>query len=98
MRSDAWLINVSRGQVVDEDALVRALEARSIAGACLDVFRQEPLPADHALWSLSNVVITPHNSGFSPRNMERATEIFVDNLSRFASGRPLRNRIRLRDL
>jgi phosphoglycerate dehydrogenase-like enzyme len=98
MRSDAWLINVSRGQVIDEGALVRALQARSIAGACLDVFHQEPLPEDHALWSLPNVVITPHNSGFSPLNMERATDIYVENLSRFVAGRPLRNRIALRDL
>jgi len=98
MRSHAWLISVSRGQVIDEAALVRALEQKTIAGACLDVFRQEPLPGDHVLWTLPNVVVTPHNSGFSPLNMERATEIFVDNLERFVSGRPLRNRVRPRDL
>lgn len=98
MQPHAWLINVSRGQVIDEAALVRALETRSIAGACLDVFHQEPLPAGHALWSLPNVVITPHNSGFSPLNVERATEIFLDNLARFVTKRPLRNRIRRQDL
>jgi phosphoglycerate dehydrogenase-like enzyme len=98
MRRDSWLINVSRGQVIDEDALVRALETQSIAGACLDVFHQEPLPGDHVLWSLPNVIVTPHNSGFSPLNVERATAIFVDNLARFVAGRSLRNQIRLRDL
>jgi phosphoglycerate dehydrogenase-like enzyme len=98
MRAGAWLINVSRGHVVDEDALVRALETRTIAGACLDVFYDEPLPEHHALWSLPNAIVTPHNSGWSPHNIERATAIFVDNLARFTNGRPLRNRVRLRDL
>jgi phosphoglycerate dehydrogenase-like enzyme len=98
MRRSAWLINVSRGRVVDEAALVRALGEGEIAGACLDVFWEEPLPETSALWSLPNVIVTPHNSGRSPRNMERATEIFLDNLARFAKGRPLRNRVRLRDL
>ncbi|MBI4571673.1 MAG: oxidoreductase [Chloroflexi bacterium] len=97
-RPPAWLINVSRGRVIDEDALVRALTQGAIAGACLDVFREEPLPETSALWSLPNVIVTPHNSGRSPLNMERATEIFVDNLGRFVAGRPLRNRVRLRDL
>jgi phosphoglycerate dehydrogenase-like enzyme len=98
MRPPAWLINVSRGRVIDEDALVRALTQGEIAGACLDVFREEPLPETSALWSLPNVIVTPHNSGRSPLNMERATEIFVDNLGRFVAGRSLRNRVRLRDL
>jgi phosphoglycerate dehydrogenase-like enzyme len=98
MKSSAWLINVSRGHVIDEDALVRALEQRELAGACLDVFYDEPLPEGHALWSLANAIVTPHNSGWSPHNIERATAIFVDNLSRFVRGRALRNRIRMRDL
>ncbi|MEX0786341.1 MAG: D-2-hydroxyacid dehydrogenase [Dehalococcoidia bacterium] len=98
MRPDAWLINVSRGRVVDEEALVRALKDGPIGGACLDVFRQEPLPEESELWSLPNVIVTPHNSGWSPLNLERGTELFLDNLARFVAGRPLRNRVRSRDL
>ncbi len=97
MRNDAWLINISRGRVVDEDALIRALKDGAIGGACLDVFRQEPLQEDSELWSLPNVVVTPHNSGWSPLNLERGTELFLDNLRRFVEGRPLRNRVRAGD-
>jgi phosphoglycerate dehydrogenase-like enzyme len=98
MRRDAWLINVSRGHVIDEASLLRALQDGTIAGACLDVFEEEPLPDDSTLWSLPNAIVTPHNSGRSPLNFDRATEIFVDNLARYARKRPLRNRIRTRDL
>ena len=97
MRGDAWLINISRGRVVDEDALTAAVKTGTIGGVCLDVFRQEPLPEDSELWSLPNVIVTPHNSGWSPLNLERGTELFLDNLSRFVAGRPLRNRVRARD-
>ncbi len=97
MRDDAWLINISRGRVVDEDALTAALKKGSIGGACLDVFRQEPLPEDSELWSLPNVIVTPHNSGWSPLNLERGTELFLDNLGRFVTGKPLRNRVRASD-
>ena len=97
-RPHAWLINISRGRVVDEPALIRALTENSIGGACLDVFEQEPLPASSELWSLPNVIITPHNSGWSPLNLERGSQLFIDNLDRFVAGRPLRNRVRLRDL
>ena len=97
MRDGAWLINISRGQVVDEGALVRALKDGSIGGACLDVFQREPLPEESELWALPNVVVTPHNSGRSPLNVERGTEVFLDNLSRFVAGRPLRNRVRKSD-
>jgi phosphoglycerate dehydrogenase-like enzyme len=98
MRDDAWLINVARGRVVDEAALTRALRDGTIGGACLDVFQQEPLPEESELWSLPNAIVTPHNSGWSPLNRERVTAIFVDNLSRYANGRPLRHRVRLADL
>ena len=98
MRDDAWLINISRGRVVDEDALTAALKEGSIGGACLDVFQQEPLPEDSELWSLPNVIVTPHNSGWSPLNLERGTDLFIDNLSRFVAGKPLRNRVRASDL
>ncbi len=97
MRDDAWLINVARGRVVDEEALTTALKSGVIGGACLDVFQQEPLPEDSELWSLPNVVVTPHNSGWSPLNLERGTELFLDNLRRFVAGKPLRNRVRASD-
>jgi phosphoglycerate dehydrogenase-like enzyme len=93
MKPDAVLINVARGRVVDEAALVRALEERRIGGACLDVFATEPLPEDSPLWDMPNVVVTPHNSAVSPLNMDRAMAIFVDNLGRLVSGKPLRNRV-----
>ena len=76
-----------------EAALVRALKERWIAGACLDVFEHEPLPEGSELWSLPNVIVTPHNSGFSPLQMERQMSIFVDNLARLVAGKPLRNRV-----
>ena len=98
MRQDAWLINIARGQVVDEPALVRALRDGSIGGACLDVFQEEPLPEGSELWSLPNVIVTPHNSGRSPLNQERGTEIFLDNLGRYVAGKSLRNRVRASDL
>jgi phosphoglycerate dehydrogenase-like enzyme len=91
MKPTATLINVARGRVVVEGALIRALEEGWIAGACLDVFTFEPLPDSSPLWNLPNVIITPHNSGPSPLNMERAMAIFLDNLARFAAGKRLRN-------
>jgi D-2-hydroxyacid dehydrogenase (NADP+) len=91
MKPSSTLINVARGRVVDEAALIEALEQGTIAGACLDVFTVEPLPETSTLWDLPNVVVTPHNSGPSPLNMERAMAIFLDNLDRFAQGRELRN-------
>jgi phosphoglycerate dehydrogenase-like enzyme len=89
MRAEAWLINVARGPVVDEAALVRALQARRIAGAVLDVFAVEPLSGDHPLWALDNVVVTPHISG--PSTAEEITPLFNDNLARWLAGRPLRH-------
>jgi phosphoglycerate dehydrogenase-like enzyme len=93
MKPDATLINVARGRVVDEAALVRALEQGWIGGACLDVFEQEPLPESSPLWSMPNVVVTPHNSGFSPLNMERSMAIFLDNLDRLVNKRKMKNRV-----
>jgi phosphoglycerate dehydrogenase-like enzyme len=89
MRPTAWLINIGRGAVVDESALARALEARRIGGAVLDVFRSEPLPPTHPLWGFDNVVITPHVSG--PSTPEEIAPIFNDNLARFLAGRRLRH-------
>jgi phosphoglycerate dehydrogenase-like enzyme len=91
MKPTATLINVARGRVVVEGALIRALQEGWIGGACLDVFTFEPLPESSPLWDLPNVIVTPHNSGPSPLNMERAMAIFLDNLARFAAGKRLRN-------
>jgi phosphoglycerate dehydrogenase-like enzyme len=84
-------VNVGRGGVVDEPALVDALRDRRIAAAVLDVFATEPLPADSPLWTLPNVLVTPHAAALSARENERIVELFVDNLRRYLDGRPLRN-------
>lgn len=89
MRASAWLINVARGAVVDETALVAAIRARRIGGAVLDVFATEPLPPDHPLWNLDNVVVTPHISG--PSTPEEIAPVFGENLRRFLAGRPLQH-------
>lgn len=95
MRRSAVLINVARGSVVVEADLVRALEGGNIAGAVLDVFEQEPLPAANPLWTMPNVVITPHVAGSVPDYIDRAFEIFADNLERYLAGQPLRNQVDL---
>lgn len=87
MKNTAILINISRGPVLDTSALINALNTNRIAGACLDVFDIEPLPADSPLWGLSGVLITPHMSGRSPRYMDRALELFKRNYPAFATGR-----------
>jgi phosphoglycerate dehydrogenase-like enzyme len=91
MRPTAYLINIARGAVVDETALITALQESWIAGAGLDTFYTEPLPPESPFWSLPNVFVTPHTSGFSPRITERTTALFLDNLSRYQAGEPLRN-------
>lgn len=87
----AWLINIARGAIVDEPALIAALQSGALAGAALDTFEQEPLPADSPFWSMSNVIISPHHSGSSPRSMERVLDLFIDNLGRFVRAEALRN-------
>lgn len=89
MKRTARLINVARGPVVDERALLRALRAGRIAGAVLDVFDTEPLPRRHPFWAMPNVVVTPHISG--PSTPEEIGPVFDDNLRRYAAGRPLRH-------
>jgi phosphoglycerate dehydrogenase-like enzyme len=89
MRPDAWLLSIGRGAVIDEAALLTALQTRRIAGAILDVFPTEPLPADHVLWRLDNVVITPHVAG--PSTAEEIAPVFNDNLARYVRGRPLQH-------
>jgi phosphoglycerate dehydrogenase-like enzyme len=91
MKPTAYLINVGRGEIVDEQALVRALEERWIAGAGLDVFATEPLPADSRLWELPNVIFSPHVAGGMEDYVERATEVFCENLRRYLSGKRLLN-------
>jgi phosphoglycerate dehydrogenase-like enzyme len=82
----AGLVNVSRGEVIDEPALIEALQAQRIAGAYLDVFAQEPLPATSPLWTLPNVIATPHSAGFSDGNEERVARMFLANLERWLHG------------
>lgn len=91
--SHAHVLNVSRGAVIDEPALIRALDHGQLAGAYLDVFEQEPLPADSPLWDMPGVVITPHNSAVSSGNDDRVVDIFLDNLVRWHDGKPLTNHI-----
>ena len=91
MKPDAWLVNISRGAIVDEEALVEALREGRIGGACLDVFAQEPLPPESPLWDMPNVIITPHNSWSSPHIEEREIALFLENLRRYVAGEPLLN-------
>jgi phosphoglycerate dehydrogenase-like enzyme len=91
MKRTAFFINIGRGRTTRLDDLVAALHAGEIAGAGLDVFEQEPLPADHPLWSMPGVLITPHTAGFGPYLDERRFEILLDNCRRFTAGQPLRN-------
>jgi Phosphoglycerate dehydrogenase and related dehydrogenases len=87
----AWLINVARGALVDERALVRAVRDGRLGGAVLDAFKEEPLPADSELYSTPNIIVTPHTSWSSGRVLDRSIELFCDNLGRFARGEPLLN-------
>ncbi len=91
MKPTAFLINIGRGGVVDEDALRAALQDGAIAGAAIDVFDAEPLPEDSPLWKLPNLIITPHISGISPTYAEKAAALFVENLSRYLAHRDLLN-------
>lgn len=91
MKPTAYLINVGRGCLLDESALVTALQEELIAGAGLDVFEQEPLPAASCLWDMPNVMITPHDAGSSHRSHERFIAVFLENLRRYLAGEPLHN-------
>jgi phosphoglycerate dehydrogenase-like enzyme len=92
MKSNAYLVNVARGQIVDEKSLIRALKERWIGGAGIDVTEKEPLPPDSPLFSLPNVILTPHISGESVHYRKRLTALFADNLRRYRAGEALRNR------
>ena len=92
MKSSAWLVNIARGDMIDDRALIAALESGSIAGAVLDPTDPEPLPAGHALWSAPNTIVTMHLSGRSQTKMfARAAALFLDNLTAFREGWPMRN-------
>jgi phosphoglycerate dehydrogenase-like enzyme len=95
MKESAYLINVARGGIVDEEALIQVLTERKIAGACLDVFTQEPLPTESPLWTLPNVFVTPHIAGNPSRYSEHVFEIFAENLEQLSKGRALRNLVQL---
>ena len=91
MKPGSWLINVSRGRLVDELALLRALRDGPLGGAVLDTFREEPLPSSSPFYDLPNVIVTPHTSWSSGRVLDRSIELFAENLERFAAGQPLHN-------
>jgi phosphoglycerate dehydrogenase-like enzyme len=91
VKPGAWLINVARGRLVDERALLRALRDGPLGGAVLDTFRDEPLPAMSSFYELPNVIVTPHTAWSSGRVLDRSVELFCDNLRRFATGEPLLN-------
>ena len=95
MKQGAHFINVGRGELVDEDSLIDALTSGHLAGAALDVFATEPLPADSPLWNMDNVIITPHSSSASEQSELRSEAIFVENLALYVAGKPLRNEVNL---
>jgi phosphoglycerate dehydrogenase-like enzyme len=89
LKTDAYLINVGRGVLIDEEALQHALRANSFAGAALDVTTEEPLPPNSSLWTMDNVFITPHTAGFAEKMWERHYESYTENLRRYLAGVPL---------
>lgn len=95
MKRTAWLVNVGRGALIDDDALIAALQEQRIGGACLDVFRREPLPAEHPYYGLPNVVLTPHVAGLFPGRTRAEIDLFVDELRRFLRGEPFRGSVNL---
>ncbi|MDN3722276.1 NAD(P)-dependent oxidoreductase [Roseibium salinum] len=98
MKRSAVLVNLSRGAVIDQDALVEALREGRIAGAGIDVTTPEPLPTDHPLWDTPNLLITPHFTAALPDRAERSLNMIVDNLHRYRVGREMLNRISEEDL
>jgi phosphoglycerate dehydrogenase-like enzyme len=90
MKPGAWLLNFGRGHVIKDEDLVAAVEAKKIAGAMLDVFRQEPLPAGHPFWTTEGILVLPHIGGPHPQRDKFVARLFVDNLGRFLDGKPLK--------
>lgn len=95
MKRTAYIVCVTRGGIINTEALLRAIDAGKIAGAGLDVTDPEPLPAGHPLWTRKNVILTPHASGHSPHSGERMFDLFCENVRRFAAGEPLLNGVDL---
>ena len=93
MKFGAYLINVARGPLIDDAALIEALRQKRIAGAALDVFVEEPLPADSPFWSLDNALITPHTAAVTEKLWDRHYDLIVENLNRFLAGKPLLNEV-----
>jgi phosphoglycerate dehydrogenase-like enzyme len=90
MKPGAWLLNFGRGHLIKDDDLIAAVKARKIAGAVLDVYRQEPLPADHPFWTTEGILVLPHIGGHHPQRDRVVARLFADNLGRFLDGKPLR--------
>ena len=97
MKPTAFLVNIARGGLIDQAALIEALQNGKIAGAGLDVFDPEPLPADSPLWDMETVVISPHVSGFTLHYDDWATDLFAENLRRFLADEPLINLVDRRE-
>lgn len=93
MRFGAYLINVARGPLIDDAALIEALQQQRIAGAALDVFEEEPLPANSPFWSLENMLITPHTAAVTEKLWDRHYDLIVENLTRLLAGKPLLNEV-----
>jgi phosphoglycerate dehydrogenase-like enzyme len=91
MKPTGFIINIARGPIIEEKAMIQRLKEKKIAGAGLDVFETEPLPEDSPLWQMKNVIITPHSAGGTPKYMERLLDIFIQNLRRYQEGEPLIN-------
>jgi phosphoglycerate dehydrogenase-like enzyme len=90
MKPGAWLLNFGRGHLIKDDDLIAAVKARRIAGAVLDVFRQEPLPAEHPFWTTEGILVLPHIGGPHPQRDKIVARLFVDNLGRYLDGKPLK--------
>lgn len=95
MKDGAYFVNISRGEIVDEVELIKALKNGKLKGACLDVFEEEPLPKDSELWNVDNVIISPHLAALSPAYFDRAFKIFLYNLNAFQENKKLKNIIDL---
>ncbi|MEX1074391.1 MAG: NAD(P)-dependent oxidoreductase, partial [Burkholderiales bacterium] len=90
MKPGAWLLNFGRGHLVKDGHLIAAVKAKRIAGAVLDVYRQEPLPADHPFWTTEGIIVLPHIGGHHPQRDRAVARLFADNLARFLDGKPLK--------
>jgi phosphoglycerate dehydrogenase-like enzyme len=90
MKPGAWLLNFGRGQLIQDDDLVAAVKEKRIAGAVLDVYRQEPLPAEHSFWTTKGIIVLPHIGGPHPQRDRFVARLFAENLARFLDGKPLR--------